>query len=942
MVDAQKWLESQEKYNTKEKREKVTELYVRHRHYNYDEIEGGLNLNDFTNLERLYCDGNELTSLDLTNCEKLEKVNCSDNPLTSLVLPKDCPNLAYLDISDTDISEVNIDKLPNSLEKVCYSNDKRPDCKLTKIVPKLKKHEDTVIHWKDLHSDFTLKLRKEWGKSGLNKEQTKKWIELGFGPDDYDEVQKWKARKFDYWQVKEWIQVGLKSGDCNFANYLKNGKNLVPQEAKDNLRKLRKEYQQTKTWLSWNYPPTQRSVIQTLNISNKKLWGDCDLKDFINLKKLDCSNNEIISLTFSEDLTELDCSDNQLIELNLSKNRELAKLNCSNNLLTFLNLVSNLELTELLCSNKKPNREKLTSIIFSPDFESHKLERIDIIGNDKLDYVAIDKKFLKRLPDKLSYQTPSAINPQELTQIIRERADIKGEIKDIHFFSTWWNPNCALVVNKVVWYGVRLIVLHEKEKRLESQGHLKIAQGRSEDYVAEEDYAKQLKWICGNYWEERPKEFEIKLKIKIFEHIYKDEINKKVRELKIQLNSDNPILALYSHNFSPEEVIERNILPKEAEQEPSKYLRPTDLIWRTMNIPGAYHVAIYLGNKRVAHIGSSKFIKTSKINAKSNKALLGARNDHWLDFLKDAKELIRYRPLVPFKRPEKIQEHISQAILAEYGAKNYSFLGNNCEHFATLCVCSIPFSTQADKISLLTHKVYLDLAQEIKENDHKFAEMSNSKAFKENIRKLKLKEIKDLNSKSELIANKQEKITSLEQQLEELNQELVKITSEEINELESKGKLTEPEEKELDNLTKDLNELVAESSISDVSSIYSSTTGSSLNWWKQIISQKINIPGTIKKIIPFTTKENQVLVINKVVLYAVRLLEYNPAMEEVTELKKFPNDTKFSGYSTLKRALQKAHKILEKEENASELEQTDTTYQIEIPPKNNPNMTRIA
>jgi len=70
-----------------------------------------------------------------------------------------------------------------------------------------------------------------------------------------------------------------------------------------------------------------------------------------------------------------------------------------------------------------------------------------------------------------------------------------------------------------------------------------------------------------------------------------------------------------------------------------------------------------------------------------------------------------------------------------------------------------------------------------------------------------------------------------------------------------------------------------------------------------------------------------------VVLYAVRLLEYNPVTEEVTELKKFPNITKFNGYSTLERALQKAHKILEKEENASELEQTDTTYQIEIPPK---------
>jgi len=43
-------------------------------------------------------------------------------------------------------------------------------------------------------------------------------------------------------------------------------------------------------------------------------------------------------------------------------------------------------------------------------------------------------------------------------------------------------------------------------------------------------------------------------------------------------------------------------------------------------MPYCYHVAVYLGNKRVAHIGSSKFVKASKL--KDNKALLGARSDH--------------------------------------------------------------------------------------------------------------------------------------------------------------------------------------------------------------------------------------------------------------------------------------------------------------------------
>lgn len=116
-------------------------------------------------------------------------------------------------------------------------------------------------------------------------------------------------------------------------------------------------------------------------------------------------------------------------------------------------------------------------------------------------------------------------------------------------------------------------------------------------------------------------------------------------------------------------------------------------------LPGCYHVAIYLGDEKVAHIGSSKFIKSSKI--KESKSLLGARVDHWDDFQAEADKMFRYHPLIPFKKPELIQIQLTQAVLAEYGQKEYNFLGHNCEHFATLVVCGIPFSTQSDKLKLL-------------------------------------------------------------------------------------------------------------------------------------------------------------------------------------------------------------------------------------------------
>jgi len=155
------------------------------------------------------------------------------------------------------------------------------------------------------------------------------------------------------------------------------------------------------------------------------------LKGSESLKRFTFRKGKIKELDLSQckDLAELDFSNNSLVNLDLSNCPKLQKLNCSNNLLTTLNLTNNLELMELLCSNKKPNHKKLTEIIFAPDFESFKLERIDISGNDQLDYVAIDKRFLKRLPNKLDYQMP-ALDSQKFAQIVRKRVIVPGKVTE--------------------------------------------------------------------------------------------------------------------------------------------------------------------------------------------------------------------------------------------------------------------------------------------------------------------------------------------------------------------------------------------------------------------------------------------------------------------------------------------------------------------------------
>src|SRR3954464_11018300 len=68
-----------------------------------------------------------------------------------------------------------------------------------------------------------------------------------------------------------------------------------------------------------------------LDISKRNLAGRLKLRGFINLKRLNCSDNQLTSLNLSDcpNLLELKCNNNQLTNLN------------------FLKLVSNLEKLEI-------------------------------------------------------------------------------------------------------------------------------------------------------------------------------------------------------------------------------------------------------------------------------------------------------------------------------------------------------------------------------------------------------------------------------------------------------------------------------------------------------------------------------------------------------------------------------------------------------------------
>ncbi|CAB4433388.1 unnamed protein product [Rhizophagus irregularis] len=110
-------------------------------------------------------------------------------------------------------------------------------------------------------------------------------------------------------------------------------------------------------YINNKYPTKkEREKERRLIINKKNLEGHFDLTDFINLEKIDCSENQITSL-------------------DISKNKLLTDINCSNNKLTSLDLRNCLNIKSVTANCNQLNELKL------PDSNNEKLEYLNLLDN---------------------------------------------------------------------------------------------------------------------------------------------------------------------------------------------------------------------------------------------------------------------------------------------------------------------------------------------------------------------------------------------------------------------------------------------------------------------------------------------------------------------------------------------------------------------------------
>jgi len=279
-----------------------------------------LDTSTLTNLTRLRCDNNALTSLDLSGLVNLEDLNCRDNQLTSLEL-SGLVNLQDLNCRNNQLSGLNITAMTNLWYLYCQDN------LLTSL---------TIPNSTELSS-----------VNCSNNQLTSLTVEaLEFNSLDCSNNQ---LTSLDFSSM---VSLGSLTCNDNLLTSLILGNLNINQIGCEN--NLLTELTVNSTTIDW-------LVCSNNNLTSLNING---APNYLNLF---CNNNSLTSLDFTS-LTTFDflnCSNNNLATLDLTNLESINELMVDNNQLTLINLcpitgetlsVSNNFLTEIDISNS-PNLE---------------------------------------------------------------------------------------------------------------------------------------------------------------------------------------------------------------------------------------------------------------------------------------------------------------------------------------------------------------------------------------------------------------------------------------------------------------------------------------------------------------------------------------------------------------------------------------------------------
>ena len=284
------------------------------------------------NVSWLSCNGNQLTSLDVSGCTSLTMLNCELNRLTSLNV-SGCTALTRLDCSNNQLTSLDVSSCSALTMLYCYNN-RINGVSMTNLVNSLPyctgvySGEFRVISRESREQnqcrpfDISIAQDKNW---------TPKWSYGGLYVSSDKSISIITTSK----AVGKTINLTIKAND-----------NIIIDGVKESPQPDGKNHRYTLT----SQTVTIRGHVASLDCSGNQLT-EVDLSRSTALISLNCSNNQLTSLDVSgcTALTKLYCCCNQLTSLDVSMNTALTTLDSSGNRLASLDVSKNTALTRLYC-----------------------------------------------------------------------------------------------------------------------------------------------------------------------------------------------------------------------------------------------------------------------------------------------------------------------------------------------------------------------------------------------------------------------------------------------------------------------------------------------------------------------------------------------------------------------------------------------------------------
>ena len=312
------------------------------------------------NLIEIDCSNNTFSDLDFSNNVALTIINCSSNALSNLELTANF-NLTNLNISNNSFSEFDSSNIPYLEVFNCDYN----------LLLELDFQTNTALTSLNCQSNVLEKLNV---RNGQNQNL------VNFNAQGNSDLT---CIETDIGAIPGGV-TWLKDATAEFAINCYYGQTNVPDDAFElalmalGLDNVLDDYVVT----------ANIKNISFLNISNNTIGDLTGLEDFVSLKNLNFSNNDLVGVDLSENvlLEELDASNNVLTEIDLSFNPNLEVLNISTNSLSEVDLNANTNLFELNVSSNQLtvlNVDVLVDLQFL-DCSSNRLESLSVELNPQL------------------------------------------------------------------------------------------------------------------------------------------------------------------------------------------------------------------------------------------------------------------------------------------------------------------------------------------------------------------------------------------------------------------------------------------------------------------------------------------------------------------------------------------------------------------------------